>query len=465
MIIVAMNNSNIKSAIDGIYKGDVYKYDLCYMEDVIKLISQEKQKNDINLDNKSILITKDNLSGQLNAITYVKQIRLIAPKLKIIFFVSELTQEYKEFLFANEIFNIINSESISVEKLQQYIESDRYVIYDNTESQKVVDNVEKKQDVKLNVITNIAKKEDINNIKVITKKKIAVYGTSGSGKSYLASMLSQEIVKKLKVKTIILDMDIENASLDIFNNLDFNINSISQIVEDIDKEKDINQSIVLNSIKQNKNSKISYITNNCSLYECQNKLSVNYYEKIYKGCEKIFDYTIIDLPTSPFIDVTKYTLTNSDDIIFVINPNYVSLRQAVKKLDMIENLWNIPKEKIYIIINKMQKNSLDYDQIKSILEEYRIIEIVDFDDSLEGYINGANKIRMNITFNNYITKVLLNRDNIDNEKKFKISKNKKDKKLRKDSSKVVLSSIISNIAELKKDKNSKEYSTNDSESI
>lgn len=452
-IIVAMNNSTIKEAIDIVYKNNVYKYDLCYMEDVIKLISQDDKQNmnidkDNNLKERKILITKDTLEGSLNSITYIKQIRLADPSIKIILFVSDLTQEYKEFLFSNEVFNIIESESITIKKLQEYIESDKYVIYDGKEKQNQAQSTKQNQE-KLPKGTN-----NIDNIRVISKQLFAVYGTDGSGKSYISSILSQKIAKKLNVSVGLLDMDIENASLDIFNTLDFNINSLSQIIGDIDKDKNINKSIFLNSIKKNKRDNISYITNKCSLYECQNKLTPKYYKIIYNECKNIFDYTILDLPSSPFIDVTKYSLINANKVIFVLNPNYLSLRQAIQKLDTMDKLWNISKQNIYIVINKFQKNSLDIEQIENILNGYKIIQKIDFDDSIEGYINGANQIKMVPDFNNLIQQILFNNISSVN--------NKNNNKVQSFSSNVLFSSIISNF---KKINGQKEYDNNDSKFI
>ena len=76
------------------------------------------------------------------------------------------------------------------------------------------------------------------------------------------------------------------------------------------------------------------------------------------------------------------------DIIFVLNPNYISLRQAKKYLEYISNILGIEKTKIKIVINKERDYSLDINQIKSALKEYKYVTKIKKFKELEAYING-----------------------------------------------------------------------------
>jgi len=186
-----------------------------------------------------------------------------------------------------------------------------------------------------------------------------------------------------------LDMDIQNPSIDIYNNLNGAGNILSQIIEDIDNKRDINNMVDKYMYKDKNNKNLWYMTNNSSIFECQNKLNNDYYEKIYFSNINKYDYVIVDLPSSPFIDVVRYTLSFSSAIFFVVNPNYISLRQAIKYLELMTKLWEISRNNIFIIINKRQKNSLDISQISNLLDGYKIVSILDFEFNIEGYINGA----------------------------------------------------------------------------
>ena len=370
-IIIALNHKYIKDKLEQYYE-DVYPYDILNKEDVIELIAKEEyQKENI------VLITKENLEGFIDNKLFAKQLRVANKYIKIIFIVKQLDKEYKKFLFSNEIFHILEGNQFSVEEIKDCIEENKIVVYKKTDSKQSRLNEEA-----------IDYQYHVKN-QVVPKKKIAIYGTSGSGKSYVASLLCKNISKDLNVSLALLDMDIQNPSIDIFNNLSVNNNGLNQMIEDIDQKKQINKIMDKYMIKDKDNKKLWYMTSNTTLFDCQNKLNHEYYDQIYKSVSQNFDYMMIDLPSSPFLDVVPYTLKNVELIYFVVNPNYISIRQAIKYLDLLDKLWDIPKNKVKIIINKIQKDSLDIFQLKSLLSGYEIIGNIDFIKDLESYINGA----------------------------------------------------------------------------
>ena len=401
MIVLAVDNEYIKQKIDETYDLEVYPHDITYMEGVIEYLSKQRE----NVE-KIILITKDTLSGNLSKELYIKQIRLANDNVKIILLTEILNDSYKEFLFANEVFNVIEGQKVDVLDIIESINNNDKVIYKSSINQSLYNDI----------------KESKNKTTVVAKQFVSIYGTSGSGKSYISGLLARMISSKLKLKVSMLDMDLQNPSIDIYNNLNGAGNILSQVIEDIDKKRDINNIIEDYMYKDNYNKNLWYMTNNTSIFECQNKLNTDYYKKIYSSNINKCDYVIVDLPSSPFIDVVRYTLSISTTIFFVLNPNYISLRQSIKYLDLITKLWGVPKDNIYIIVNKRQKNSLDISQIVNFLDGYKIVSIIDFEHNIEGYINGATK---NI-YSNLDDKEILNSlgvNYVDNQSKKK-SKNK-----------------------------------------
>ncbi len=371
MLVVAVDNEYIKQKINEVYKLEVYPYDISYMEGVIEYLSKQRDNN-----TNITLITKDTLSGNLVKELYIKQIRLANNNVKIILLTENLDEQYKEFLFANEIFNVIEGKEIEISDILESINSDDKVIYKNSEN-KTTD-----------FLSETSNDKDFKNT-VLPKQFISVYGTSGSGKSYISGLLAKMLSNKLKIKVSMLDMDIQNPSIDIYNNLNGAGNILSQIIDDIDKKREINDIVDKYMYKDSNNKNLWYMTNNTSIFECQNKLNSDYYKKIYNSNISKYDYVIVDLPSSPFVDVVRYTLNVSSTIYFVVNPNYISLRQGIKYLELMTKLWGIVKSNIFIIINKRQKNSLDISQVTDFLDGYKIVSIVDFEMNLEGYINGA----------------------------------------------------------------------------
>lgn len=367
-VLIALDNNYIKEELIKKYENLVYEYDLLDMESVIEFLSKT--------DKPYIVITKDTLEGNLTDKLYIKQLKLASPKSKIIYIVKDLSNEYKEFLFANEVFNILEGKTVTIDSIIESIEEDKKVVY------KIIENGNEKK-------VNEAAIEYVIENQIVPKQLIAVYGTSGSGKSNCSSIIAKNIASKLNISVALLDMDIQNPSIDILNNLEVNNNTLSQIVDDVDKQKEITSIMDKYMIKDKNNKNLWYMTNNTSLFDCQNKLSNKYYKKIYNSVGLKYDYTIIDLPASPFLDVVPYTLLNATKIFFVVNPNYISIRQAAKYLDLLSKLWDIPTEKITLVVNKIQKNSLDNVQIESILKEYKIVANIKYNKDMESYINGA----------------------------------------------------------------------------
>jgi len=368
-ILIAMDNNILIEKIKKCGKYLVHNYDIDNKEDVIEYL----KKYDVD-----VLITKDFLKGQLSKEEYIKSIRTINPNMKIILCVNKLDEIYRGFLFSHNIFDVIEGMEASFSDIFSMIDSVKTTIVLNNNNNIIKENISKKNN---------------NNLNVLTKQKICVFGTSGSGKSYIASVLAQITSRKLKLNTLLVDMDVQNAAIDIYNNLNSSGNNLQYVMEEIDRGSFNLQ--MLNEIiskERKKNGKLSFITNNMGIYECQNKLSEEYYSKLYSETENEYDVLILDMPSAPFLDVVPYSLTKADRIFFVINPNFISMRQATKYLDLLTNIWKIPKEKICIVVNRVKKESLSLKQIEAILDGYNIGLKVDEDVKLEGIINGMGEL-------------------------------------------------------------------------
>lgn len=364
-ILIAMDNQKMLEQLKKTGKYILYDQDIVYKEGVIEYLA----KNEID-----VIITRDNLQGEMTKEIYVKQLRMVSPKIRIILFVKEIEELYKGFLLANDVMHIIEKEEIGFSNLLELIESrEKHLILNNVQS-----------------IENSMEKT--NKLNIFTRQLISVFGTSGSGKSYVASLLGQLISRKLSLNTLLIDMDTINSSIDIYNNLNNNENTLNYVMEEIDQALFSPTSLQRVVTRIKKNNKLAFVTNNLGMYECQNKLSEKYYNELYKAAESKYDITLIDLPSSPFLDVVPFSLKKSHKIIFVMNPNFISIRQSLKHLDLLVNLWKINKQDIHIIINKNKKDSLGIRQIKSMLSGYTICLVVENNDSVEGIINGTQEL-------------------------------------------------------------------------
>ncbi len=368
-ILIAMNNIALLEKIKRCGKYDVHTYDMTTKEDTLEYL--QKYKVDV-------LITKDTLEGNMSKEDYVNSIRSITAELKVILCVDKLDEIYKGFLFSKNIFDIIEGSEAGFSDIFNMIDSKQKMIVLKNSNKVIKEN-----------ISNNSK------INILTKQKICVFGTSGAGKSYIASILAQITSRKLKLNTLLVDMDIQNAAIDIYNNLNSSGNSLQFVMEEIDRGSFNAQMLnELVSKEKRRNGKLSFITNNMGIYECQNKLSEEYYSKLYSETENEYDVLILDMPSAPFLDVVPYSLAKADKIFFVVNANFISMRQAVKYLDLITNIWKIPKEKVCVVINKVKKDSLSLKQIAAVLEGYNICLEVAEDTRLEGIINGLGELNI-----------------------------------------------------------------------
>ncbi len=368
-ILIAMGNNVLIEKIKRCGKYIVHNYDIDTKEDVIEYL----KKYEVD-----VLITKDFLNGKMSKEEYIREMRCKNSRMKIILCVEDIDEIYRGFLFSQNIFDVIEGSEASF--------SDIFNMIDSVTNTIVLKN------------NHSIVKEEVNKnskLNVLTKQKICVFGTSGAGKSYIASVLAQITSRKLKLNTLLVDMDVQNAAIDIYNNLNSSGNNLQYVMEEIDRGSFNLQ--MLNEIiskEKRKNGKLSFITNNMGIYECQNKLSEEYYSKLYSETENEYDILILDMPSAPFLDVVPYSLTKADRIFFVINPNFISIRQATKYLDLLTNIWKIPKEKICIVVNRVKKESLSLKQVSAILSGYDICLKVDEDVKLEGIINGMGELNM-----------------------------------------------------------------------
>ncbi|MDD2627401.1 MAG: hypothetical protein PHD20_00745 [Clostridia bacterium] len=362
--IVALDSSIFFKEIKAIEKLEVYEHDITYMEGVLEYIS----KNEVN-----VLITKDTLEGEMTKEIYLKQIKLLKPNCKVILYTKETDERYHEFLHAIGIYLVLDIRDINIIKLKEVINF-------------------KSNISKYNKLSS-ERKYDTDMVQVLTKKKIAIFGTNGAGKSYVSYVLSLFISKRLNIKNILLDFDLQNSAIDIYGNLKCDSNILKSVVENVENNTlDIKK---LEQLVYKKNVNTAYLTNNSAIYEYQNTLNVSHYKKIIEVASKIYDAILIDTPSSLYIDVTRCVLKEVDDIVFVVNPNYISIRQALKYLEFIENIWGINSNKIKIVINKIAVNSLTTQQVSNLLKRYNIWLEIKYDLNLEDSINGMKEISLN----------------------------------------------------------------------
>lgn len=347
-ILVALGNKEIKEKIDKKYGQRVYKYDISIKEDVLEFLK--------NTTRKYIVITTLNLLGNISNEEYIEKLRTLNSNNKIIVLVDSLTYQNKKMLLANEVFNIIEGNEIDIEVIFKLIEKDEKIIY-----------------------KTIYINKEINK----EKRKIVVFGTSGSGKSFISYFIATAIAKYTNEDVVLDTYDTQNPLADVISNLSSNDYNSNNFIKDILEDKHKIDNYIL---KDNKYKNLSYLIKNMEVITPSYE-NINF-KNVINIVSNNYNFTIVDLPNFSLSSSISDMLYLATDIIFVLNPNYISLRQAKKYLEYISNILGIEKTKIKIVINNESDYSLDINQIKSALKEYKYVTKIKKFKELEAYING-----------------------------------------------------------------------------
>lgn len=347
-ILVALDNNEIKEKLNIKYGNKVYNYDFSYKEDVIEYLKR--------YSDDYIILTRLDLPGNISYKEYILSLKKLSNKSKIVIILNKLNIDDRKFLYANEIFNIIEGNEIDIDVIYNQIQTEDKVVY-----------------------KTIYKKPNENN----TIRSIAVLGTNGAGKSFVSYLIANSIAKYTKKDVALISMDSKNSCQEILGNINCIDYETSEYINEISKNEE-NVEKYVNQSNYYKNLWYIISKNN---YNQKNNNNINI-KKFIENLENKYNYVVFDTSTCYLNTDVSQLIDWVDEIIFVINPNYISLKQAKFLLDFLSNSLNVKNNKIKIVVNKIGEFSLDIRQIKSILKLDNKIMNIKYLKMLEGYING-----------------------------------------------------------------------------
>lgn len=347
-ILVALDNNEIKEKLNIKYGNKVYNYDFSYKEDVIEYLKR--------YSDDYIILTRLDLPGNISYKEYILSLKKLSNKSKIVIILNKLNIDDRKFLYANEIFNIIEGNEIDIDVIYNQIETEDKVVY-----------------------KTIYKKQNENN----TRRSIAVLGTNGAGKSFVSYLIANSIAKYTKKDVALISMDSKNSCQEILGNINCIDYETSEYINEISKNEE-NVEKYVNQSNYYKNLWYIISKNN---YNQKNNNNINI-KKFIENLENKYNYVVFDTSTCYLNTDVSQLIDWVDEIIFVINPNYISLKQAKFLLEFLSNSLNVKNNKIKIVVNKIGEFSLDIRQIKSILKLDNKIMNIKYLKMVEGYING-----------------------------------------------------------------------------
>ena len=165
-----------------------------------------------------------------------------------------------------------------------------------------------------------------------------------------------------------------NNQKDIQNNIN-NIFEFFNIIK-INKKMDL---LILKKEKLQKNNNLIFI----------NKILEN-----INSLKEIYNLIIIDTNCSKEINYLKNIVEISDECLFITDTNLLEINKSIKLLDIFINKLNIKINKIKIIFNKYNSESINFNLLKNIFNEFNIIGKLNYRKIYNKLINKNNKYNL-----------------------------------------------------------------------
>ena len=352
-IITALANPELNEILKKQNQIQVQYNDIQYQEGVIEILKENKKVD--------ILILSEILPGKLDISDFILEIRKYTNDLEIIIFLENKKQELENFLNSQGIYNIYYNNQINSEELIKQINkeeknSEIELIKNIIQTEKTkVKNIIKKNNIKEQIKNKLIEKQ-IKNKK--ENKIITICGASGTGKSLFAINLAITLNDK---KILIID-------LDILNNC---IHTILGI-----KRKSNNEKITLENLIINYNKNIDII----SMFELiENKLiDKNNIKEFFNKLQFKYDYIIIDTSLECFWKENRKIMETSYLNIFLVEANLLEIKKAKRILEIYDREWDIKKDKIKIVFNKYNINSINKKLLNKLFYEYKVLGKINF---------------------------------------------------------------------------------------
>lgn len=387
-------NNELKKEKDFIVIGK----DIQYQEGVIEILETEKEVD--------FLIISEALPGNEKIENLIEKIKQINNEVNIVIILENKKEELEKNLYSKNVYLILYNK-IEIKEIIKLIKNKKE---DENEKIKKEINDLKKIIIEQNSKNKQNKKQKIKEVKELNSQKeiICILGSGGVGKSIFTVNLAKSLIYSKK-KILIIDFDILNNSLHTILGVKKYSERISKKIKENNLIKD---KIGLKELKIKINKRIDLISGINLLFDSKYKIDNIQFNNLFNDVKKFYDVIIIDTSSECFFNYTKDIIKKSNINIFIVEPNLLEIQKSKNILKIYKEEWNIDNNKINILFNKFNKNSIDINILKIIFSEYNIIGKIDINNKYNLIINkNANKIDKNIKkeYLKIIEKYLINR--------------------------------------------------------
>lgn len=453
-ILTAINNPNLNKKLSEQEFIEISYKDIQYKEAILEVLNEDNYFD--------IIIINEQLPGEINFIELIKKIKKINKKIKIIIILEkedEIKENELKKININEIYynnkitleyliKIIKEKEINKEEeLKKEINELKQIIKmnelkNNTKKMKNIKNNNKnffsKNEIfhnkesfnrAIDIIRNIKNKQkDININENCNGRVINVVGYKGSGKSVITLMLAN-ILSDKNYRNLIINFNSEeidfysyilnypkddtkklyikkkyfyrkSKSINFQKSNKINIKKL-KLKKEILKNKMYKFKNFYN-IEKNINNILKSYNKNIKILNI-NKLNKNYFKikylsKIIKYLKINFNYIFLEINYEEKIKnikLKKQIIKNIDKNLIILEPNKIGIlriEKIIKKLNIIEN------EKLNIIINKNNKNSVNKEIINRYFNNHKILTIINNNAVFEKMINNKLILKNNIIY-------------------------------------------------------------------
>lgn len=358
-IITAMGNNKLTEEIKKTEMFNVVTRDIPYKEGILELL-EENAKIDI-------IIISEILDGQIEFKELIRKIRQLNENIEIIVFIEERKSEIQNFLFSNGIYKIYQNNEIDLKEFIDILVGDigkADIKYINSEMSKI------REIIKI--------QNNLENINLEERGKVITFsGAYNSGKSLLTCILGNEYSKK-DIKTLIIDFDIYNVSINTLLGIKKCNNDIAHIENQIIHISKNLDAICVMDLLFNNDNKVDYI----NLEEMIKKFKIKY------------DAILIDTTSDYKYKYLSRILNISDKIIFLVVPSTLELKKSFNIFEVLLKDFEIDKNKIKIILNKVNNFSVDNIIVKKMFGNIEILGQAMYDESLEKNITSKKENKL-----------------------------------------------------------------------
>ena len=368
-IITAIGVNSLSTKLKEKEGIEVVGNDIPYQDGVLDVL---KGNSEINL-----LILNENLIGEYEIKDFVDKIFEINQDLEIIFLMEKENLTLKNFLEKRGVSKIFIDGELELQEIIEKILEENF----NTDLSLEIEKLKQIIKIERNPKDKGLKIEKKSNIDRVT----AITGNYGSGKSLITALFGKA-AKKCNIKTVIIDFDIINHS----------INTIFRV-----------QKHNLYENKEDIESFITHVSTNLdvicgidALFTEENKISYQKVEKLILDLKDIYDLILIDTSSETTLKFIKVVLANVDKVIFLLEPNLLEIKKAENLLEVYMEDWEISPKKIGILLNKVNNHSVDETILKEIFGRFKILGKINFSTKFTSLANDIR--RENIGLEKYI---------------------------------------------------------------